>query len=351
MTAHNQWATRHKDETFTSTSAILDFCREKRDKARAATLGFADFDIEVHDDQVVLVKGSKKIGLTNWAFIQLCSRIGQKPSGLTDLPADLIVPVLRYRLNDLVEREDDRDSKVLFSQERDGLIVRAFNGSQYTRVWDYQVVERLAELTVKGWDVPAATKGSRKGLYCGDRDMFCFLVNEQFRINDGSDQGLSRGFFIGNSEVGAAGYNITTFLYRWICGNHMIMGMRDVDKVNIRHVGEADQKAMDALTAQLDIYANQSASFLEEKIRKAKAFEIADNEEDVVNTVFNKRILPRRAIIAALEEAAMHEEIDGSPWSAWGLAQGVSRISQREDHASVRVNLDKSTEKILALAT
>ena len=40
------------------------------------------------------------------------------------------------------------------------------------------------------------------GIYASDHDMFAFLVNEEYRIDDGSDGGLARGFFVQNSEVG-----------------------------------------------------------------------------------------------------------------------------------------------------
>jgi hypothetical protein len=359
MAAHSQWASRPADETFSSQSKLLDFTRERRAKARATSLNFTDFDVENHNDEVVLTKGSRKIGFTNWAFTQFCARVGQTPTGVKDLPADLVTPVLQYRLDQLVDAGDVRDSQVLFSQESDGLLVRSFHGSQYTRVWDYQVVEKLSELTVKGWDVPPSYRpgvfGGEKercaGLYCGDRDMFCFLVNEKSRIDDGSDKGLARGFIVSNSEVGASSYVITKFLYRYVCGNHMIWGMQDEQKFSIRHVGDADQKAMESFKVQLEDYAGQSASKLESGIKKAKAFEIGSSEEEVVDEVFKTRILPKRTIQRALEEAVIFEEIDGNPWSAWGLAQGVSRISQREDHASVRVNLEKATQKILALAS
>ncbi len=41
------------------------------------------------------------------------------------------------------------------------------------------------------------------GLYASNHDMFAFLINEENRIDDGSDSGLSRGVFFENSEVGA----------------------------------------------------------------------------------------------------------------------------------------------------
>jgi len=44
---------------------------------------------------------------------------------------------------------------------------------------------------------------SPAGIYASDHDMFSFLVNEEYRIDDGSDGGLARGFFVQNSEVGA----------------------------------------------------------------------------------------------------------------------------------------------------
>jgi hypothetical protein len=280
-------------------------------------------------------------------------------SAQCELPAELAVDVLRFRLGEQKEEGDERENRVLFDYA-DGLYtVRAFNGSRYSRVWDYQVVESLTDLTAKGWDVPPAydpnnfggevTKG-HSGLYCGDRDCFIFMVNENNRIDDGSDNGLARGFFVSNSEVGAAAWGITTFLYAYICGNHIVWGAEDVSHIKVRHVGNADQKVMESLKTQLGLYAEQGSKKLEASIKKAKAFELGASDEEVEDLIFQLRILPRKIVRAAIEEATEYEDVLGAtPLSAWGVSQGVTRVSQREEFADSRVRVDQATEKILKL--
>jgi hypothetical protein len=357
-TASNQWASRPDDERFKSLGALLNYAKLKRERARQKDMLFDQFGVDADGDNVVMTKGSQRINFTNWSFLQFCSRLKAPPKFLAELPADLAVDVLRFRLQERKDDEDERYSKVLFDYD-DGYTVRAFNGSRYTRVWDYQIVNALTELTTKGWDIPPAydpsnfggkkTKG-HSGLYCGDRDCFVFMVNDSNRIEDGSDQGLARGFFVSNSEVGAAAWGITTFLYKYICGNHIVWGAEDVKHIKVRHVGDADQKVMSSLATQLGLYAEQSPKTLEAAIKKAKEFDLAESAEEVEDLIFSLRILPRKVVRAAIEEATEYEDVfSASPWSAWGLSQGVTRVSQREEFADSRVRVDQATEKILRL--
>jgi hypothetical protein len=322
---------------------------------------FDQFDVAAVDNDVVMTRGNHKINFTNWSFTQFCSRLGAPPKFLAELPGDLAVDVLKFRLGQKQDLEDERESQVLFDYDEGVYTVRAFNGSRYSRVWDYQIIESLLELTTKGWDIPPAydpgnfggekTKGN-SGLYCGDRDCFVFMVNENNRIDDGSDEGLARGFFVSNSEVGAASWGITTFLYKFICGNHIVWGAEDVEHVKIRHVGDADQKVMESLKVQLELYAEQSPKALEASIKKAKLYELGTSAEEVEDLIFQLRILPRKVVRAAIEEATEYEDVLGaSPWSAWGVSQGVTRVSQREEFADSRVRVDGASEKILKMVS
>lgn len=356
-TASNQWATRPNDERFKTLGSLLTYAKKKRSVARQSTMNFQGFGIDVDGSDVVMTKGSKTIGFTNWSFTQFCARVGAPPKFLSDLPAHLAVDILQYRLKKM--EVDGRESQVLFNYVDGKYTVRAFNGSTYSRVWDYQVVENLLNLTAKGWDVPPAYDAStfggevttgHSGLYCGDRDCFIFMVNTKNRIDDGSDEGLGRGFFIGNSEVGAAAWARTDFLYKYICGNHIVWGAQNVSRVAIRHVGEADQKVMASMATQLKEYADQSPKPLEDAIRKAKAFELGKSDEEVEDLIFKLRILPRKVVRRSIEVASEYEDILGAtPWSAWGLSQGITRVSQEEQFADRRVQIDQATEKVLKL--
>jgi hypothetical protein len=71
-----------------------------------------------------------------------------------------------------------------------------------------------------------------------------FMVDDDRRIFETlPGGGLSRGFFISNSEVGDASFSLTTFLYQYVCGNHMVWGAQGVKNIRIPHIGDADERA------------------------------------------------------------------------------------------------------------
>ena len=182
--------------------------------------------------------------------------------------------------------------------------------------------------------------------------MFAFMVNKGRRIADGTAEGLSRGFFCWNSEVGAASFGIMTFLYRNVCGNHIVWGASGVNELRIRHVGNADDRAFGALQGELVRYADSAASEDEAKIEAAKRFQIAATKDDTLDAIFRLRIagLSRDKIGQGYDLAEVHVDVDGSPRSAWGLAQGLTRLSQTLPYADARVVVDRAAGKVLQLA-
>ena len=82
--------------------------------------------------------------------------------------------------------------------------------------------------------------------------MFLFLVDGNRDLDDPTDTshaGLFRGFILRNSDVGAAALTLDMFLFRAVCGNHIIWGFQHVVGFRRRHVGASIQ---DAWTASLD---------------------------------------------------------------------------------------------------
>jgi hypothetical protein len=89
--------------------------------------------------------------------------------------------------------------------------------------------------------------------------MFLFLVDgnrDLYDPTDASHAGLFRGFILRNSDVGAAALTLDVFLFRAVCGNHIIWGFQHVVGFRRRHVGASIQEAwttsLDAVRASLD---------------------------------------------------------------------------------------------------
>src|SRR3954465_5046608 len=97
------------------------------------------------------------------------------------------------------------------------------------------------------------------GAYLGDRDMFLFLVDGNRDLDDPTDTpraGLFPGFILRHSDGGAAALTRAVFLFRAVCGNHIIWGFQHVVGFRRRHVGASIQEAwttsLDRIRAALD---------------------------------------------------------------------------------------------------
>lgn len=380
--AFKQWATRPPDERFSSLQEMRDACFSYFQTAVEAKTSFGNLRVEAEDGEVKIVGPEQRARLTNWAFSQICGKVGAPAGYLRNLSATLACQNLNHGFKQRQEELSKEGDVNLLFHNNGGLLLRAAVSDRYSRIWNWEVVDRLLDLPV-GWKVPparpayAGQEGTRRateqdvlaaadwllsvkvgdeiapsGLYASDHDCFVFMVNESARIDDGSPEGLARGFFLENSEVGASSLRVTTFLYRLVCGNHIVWDTKDVREVAIRHVGAARSKAFGEFAVQLREYSNASVSDDEAKIAKAQNFTIAKTKDEVIDALFTmKNIgLSRRLLIDAYDSTEELFEIDGDPRTAWGMAQGVTRLSQRSEFADERRNLDKAAGKIAQIA-
>jgi hypothetical protein len=198
---------------------------------------------------------------------------------------------------------------------------------------------------VGDWIAPA-------GLYGSDRDMFAFLVDPDTGIDDGSEGGLRRGFFVRNSEVGNACFELVTFLYRYVCGNHIVWGASKVEKVSIKHVGaQARERAFDKMREALKTYRDASAEQDIAVIKKARTMELGGTYDEVLNLIFGeKKLLPKNKVRASYDKANEFSDIDGNPRSIWGFSQGITRLSQDSPYADERMMLDRAAGQVMDLA-
>ncbi len=356
--ASREWASRPPDERFTSLEALHGQAQHYRAAAvESPRVPYASLRARADEDQVRLV-GSKgqAAGLTHWAFGQLASRVGAPAGYLRSLPADLAAANLNHGLaaadpaetaNILIHRTTSEGGEKAY-------LVRAFVSQEYTRIWNADVTARLMRLAEEGpWQpAPAAFDGSR-GLYLSDHDVFCFLVDSGRRIFEKDPNGgLSRGFFTWNSEVGARSFGVMTFLYSYVCGNHMVWGVQGAREIRLRHVGNADERAFRGLSWELRKYADASASVDEERIRTAQAFRIAGSKDEVLDKLFGLRTigLSRKALSEGYAAAEAHSDWYGNPKSAWGMAQGITERARELVYADERVDMERAASRVVQMA-
>lgn len=358
--ASQQWSTRPADETFPNVSTA-----HAAAKAYAATASekkdvpMTSLRTEAVDGELCLTgRGGVPARVSHWSFGQL-SRFADAPAGyLRQLPATLAAQNVNHGLKKASDADPDATVNVM-AHANGRLLVRSLMSSKYARIWNHEVLGRMLPMEAEGWSCPTPFRKAAAQIakpdptvYVSDHDMFAFLVREDVRIAEpGNPDGLARGFFVSNSEVGAAALKVTTFLYRYMCSNHIVWGAKDVSDLTVRHVGSA-RGSLATMFLGLASYLDESASDLEAKIKVARSKLIDADKAKVLDHVFKhlRGAVGRDALAESARLAEAHSLTDGDPRSFWGMAQGMTRHSQTLAHADARVAVDKAAAQVINMA-
>lgn len=382
--ASRQWADRPADERFENLESLREACVQYYRQSREVTASLDAMHVDVcgDDDIRIISPAGRKVTFSNFSFGQVCSLIGAPASYMAKLPAPLLAQNLNHGFRICEDRGTEMKMLVQALDGRgadDNILVRAVTSQKYTRIWNWEVADMIAPLTQRGWKTPPARPAhddprarpataadvlssgkfgisvregdliAPAGLYASDHDCFMFLVNEDRPVSGGpgGTESLWRGVFFKNSEVGSAALTVTMFLYEGVCGNHIVWNVSNVREVRIRHVGRAARASFDQAMYDIHRYMNSSPQEEEYKIRMAKHTLIAQDKAEVVDAVFQKRILSKKDAEAAYDLADLYEGIHGDPKSKWGFSAGITRLSQLTPFADKREELDRAAQKIL----
>jgi len=357
MRAHYQWANRPSDERFASIADMRTQCFAYAEHAAVAPAKWNQLRVEAADGDLRLVgKQNVPAVVSHWAMGQLSSRANAPANYLRTLPATLAAQNINYGL---AKRDDGADAQLLFHQNNGSLLLRAATGKVYERVWNYEVCDHLLALEEAGWTpampdsryvIASDPTSNTPDLYASDHDMFAFLIASDRVIDDGSEGGLSRGLIVDNSEVGGGSLGLMSFLYRYVCGNHIIWGVSDAVEVRIPHVGSIrDKFAETQLIVQR--YMDGSARDDEQRIQETRRVMIAKTRDEVVSALFAKlrgKGLTRKALEAGYD--AVDPEQDGDPRTQWGIVNGLTRASQATPYADERAQMDRAAGRVMQIA-
>lgn len=353
FTAHHQWAQRPDDERFSSLKQLHAACKGYAETSKEATVPWNTLAaVPAMKEENIAVVGStnKRATVSHWAFGQLAARAAAPASYLRTLPTTLACTLINHGLQG---REDgDREAQLLL-HTNGGLVLRALTTEVYERFWNWEIAERLMELAERFNLKPAVPTFRSFGkeqpaLYASDHDMYVFLMDKDRNIG-GSAAGLFRGLIVTNSEVGAGAISMMRFLFCDLCGNHIIWGAKEVTEMRIVHKGSVRER-FGKFSVNVREYLNSSTSDEEAMVSGSRRFVIASTKEDVLEKLFsNRRIGLGKKVLEASYDAVKPEE-DGSPNTAWGIVQGLTRHSQTVPYADERTRLDKAGRNILQMA-
>lgn len=385
MDASRQWASRPNDERFWGLHDLREELSRQTDVSQEVNTDVRTMQVVARGEDLCLQgERGKPAPLSNWAFGQLSGNVGAPANYLRELPINLAVQNLNYGLKKIVDKDTYNTKLLLHRTGAENWTVRAMTSQSYGRIWNLDLANKLTPALETGWMVPPARPATdndprtRKatatdiipgqddfglsvkigddiapaGVYCGDRDMFVFLVNPKRIINDGNS-GLMRGVYIWNSEVGAGSFKVKTFFLENVCGNHICWGASNIQEIKIVHRKNSIIGFDKAAMLSLGHYANQACTADEAMIVAARKKELGKSEKEVVDKLFGMKSvgLAKRDIEAGFRAAVRWEHTAKSaPTTVWGMVHGLTRYSQISKYADARNVIDIAAGKLLALA-
>ena len=353
-TAHREWASRPPDERYASAQALYEAARARRDRTEAHDIDTAGLRTEAvtAGDLVLHEPSGRTAALTHWSFGQLATIAGAPANYLRTLPASIASSAINHGL-----QRQRRERQQVFVERTAPWTVHAITSQRYARVHHAELAARVLDLMVQHpeWHLPLGYKDGEygaervpSGAYLGDRDMFLFLVDGNRDLDDPTDRtqsGLFRGFILRNSDVGAAALTLDVFLFRYVCGNHVIWGFQHMAGFRRRHIGasieEAWSTSLDSVRSALDADTANDRAVLQ----RAIAHEIGPSKDAVIDAVVQRLEVSQKQAAEAYTIAEAHET---NPRSVWGYVQGLTRLSQRTPWQDGRFALDRAAGRLLA---
>lgn len=373
--AQRQYYSRPDDERFSSLADLAAYAETDRLACGRKTKRGADLAVIADGSRLMLQAGQRPADFTPWSFSQTASVIGAPARYLAGLPAPLAAECMNHGIKMLNDEQRREEHSILIRTYPDSprLTVRAINSTKYAQVWDAPIIRAIEAFTGNGqingagrqWQIPPTWGGKANpgGLYRSDRDMFVYLIDGGSVVTDptarsafntpGADPAggnLYRGLIAINSEVGARTLRLIKFLFRWTCGNHMIGGLTASREYARRHIGHGhDYLAADALRA-IAQWIDTPASRDESLIANLAQTEIAATKEDVIAATRGRHGLTESQATQAYDLA---EKFEQNPRSVWGMAQGITRLSQQTDtiQNDTRFDLDVLAGQMLRTYT
>jgi hypothetical protein len=350
-TAATEYYRRPADERYDSPEALLSFSAARKTASREISYNVKDLSIVPgSDDGTIRLASPKGVAdFTPWSHGQFCRLVGAPAGYIRTLPAEIASKALNHGIGTTAP---GTTARILAQRMDDGTITaRAATSDSYGRLWDAELYHPIVNtLCNAGWSLPPTWDGKPAGAYASDRDSFLILCNGGSIVTDPSVRNgngqMYRALLVRNSEVGAAAVTITKILYEYVCGNHNLWGAVIDQNFRRRHVGS---NVLYDVTREIGRTArewtNRAASTDEAIIRSLIDLEIAATEAAVIDELV-KIGATKTDATAAYRRCVT--QFDASPRSYWGLAQGLTALSQDAGYQDERLSMDQLAAKLLA---
>jgi hypothetical protein len=288
-------------------------------------------------DQLLLNAGDDGgYEMNDWSFGQLCRLSGIAKETVNRLTPDTAARVFQETL--------PRGQKPLQLFTLGGQL-RSIHAASYTRLFNADLLDIVQETAVDFEPPPKGFNGAT-GLYGGEQDMFCFLIDPAgWTEIDGEP--FAPGFFLWNSEVGCRSVGIETFWYQAICANHIVWDATEVVEFSRKHttnVHEALNEIRQAIEALVRKRDERRDGFVKAVGQAMKTTLGSDTDE--VRKILTEKSIPR----ATAKEAIEMVEGKGR-FTIFAMVNALTQIARRMVNAGDRMQLDQRAASLMTLAS
>ncbi len=335
--AHFELFRRTPDECFSSLRDLGEHCRGQKEQSfdrwhlpqaiRPRPLASDRLAVEVGTDGAFTMNA--------WSFGQLCQLAKVSKETVNRLSAETAARVLEETLP-----SGKRPLQLL----SEGEAIRSIHGTAYTRLHNSDLIAVLQDFATD-FGPPQKAMNGGTGLYCGEEDMFCFLIDPLGWVEIGGEA-FAPGFFVWNSEVGKRSLGIETFWFQAVCQNHIVWDAVEVVEFSRKHTANVHdslseiRRIVEALVRKRDVRRDGFANV----VRKAMETRLGDDADEVAE------VLGKAGVGLFLRKKALELAREQGRFTIFALVDALTRLSGEMKNAGERSDADQKAGRLLQLA-
>lgn len=337
--AHNELFRRGPDEIFGSLVDLWEHCHREKSQSQDRWCPPQSLQPRPEGGRLVLsldgVAGDGASLLNDWSFTQLCGLAGISKDTVNRLSPSTAAQVFAETLP-----ESNKPLQVFTEAD----LIRSIHGHSYTRLYNADLVTMLREFAVD-FQPPQRAASGGTGLYCGEQDLFCFLIDPTgWTEIDG--EAFAPGFFVWNSEVGKRSVGISTFWFQAVCANHIVWDATEVVEFTRKHTGNVGEVLGDIrrIVEQLVEKRDARRDGFVAVMQKAMETSLGSDAEEATKT------LVKAGIGKGLAKRALEIAETKGRFTIFALVDALTRLASECEFAGERTDADQKAAGLLALA-
>ncbi|MBX3412383.1 MAG: DUF932 domain-containing protein [Pirellulales bacterium] len=335
--ASAQLFVRSEDECFESLSELLNHCRWQQAESIDLWQPPAVLRPINQHGRLMLSAGSDgAFALNDWSFSQLCGLARVSKETVNRLSVDTAQVVFGETLP-----SGNKPVQLLTEGDR----LRSIHGSSYTRLHNAELLTMLSEFAVD-FQPPQRAATGHTGLYCGEQDLFCFLI-DPLGWTEIDGEAFAPGFFVWNSEVGRRSVGVQTFWFQAVCANHIVWDAVEVVEFARKHTGNVHEslveirRIVEGLVAKRD----ERRDGFYGVVRKAMQTALGDDADEVL------QVLSKAGVNRALAAKALEIARQKGRFTVFAVVDALTRLAGELKFAGDRTEADQRAGRLLELVT